>query len=115
MICSSLICLRPLIVKILPKSFTVTEISEATRTPTSPGWAKSINGKLTNKLRHNSNGFELHSQGGDGLAAPDNVIRVQKSWVTETSPADRDSSLEMKGRSSCGTLTTEKNSWDQGV
>ncbi|KFY78628.1 hypothetical protein V499_02254 [Pseudogymnoascus sp. VKM F-103] len=114
-ICSSLICLRPLIVKIIPKSFPSTEMSEATRTPTTPGWAKSINVKLASKMRHTSNRFELHSQGGDGLTAADNVIRVEKSWVTETSPADRAASLEMKGRSSCSTLTTGKTSWDQGV
>ncbi|OBT72177.1 hypothetical protein VF21_10540 [Pseudogymnoascus sp. 05NY08] len=114
-ICSSLICLRPLIVKIVPKSFPSTEMSDATRTPTTPGWAKSINVKLASKMRHSSNRFELHSQGGEGLTAADNVIRVQKSWVTETSPADRAASLEMKGRSSCGTLTTGKNSWEQGV
>ena len=81
-------CLRPLIVKILPKSLPSTDMSDTTRTPT-PGWAKSINVKLASKMRHNSNRFELHSQGGDGLTAADNVIRVQKSWVTETSPADR--------------------------
>ncbi|OBT41626.1 hypothetical protein VE00_07847 [Pseudogymnoascus sp. WSF 3629] len=115
-ICSSLICLRPLIVKIVPKSFPSTEMSETTRTPTSPGWAKSINVKLTSKLRHSSNRFELHSQGGEGLTTADNVIRVQRSWVTETSPADRAVSVEMKGeRSSFGTLTTGKNSLDQGV
>lgn len=90
-------------------------MSEATRTPTTPGWAKSINVKLASKMRHTSNRFELHSQGGDGLTAADNVIRVEKSWVTETSPADRAASLEMKGRSSCGTLTTGKTSWDEGV
>ncbi|KFX97086.1 hypothetical protein V490_02961 [Pseudogymnoascus sp. VKM F-3557] len=113
-ICASLMCLRPLIVKLLPKSFPTTDMSDTTRTPT-PGWAKSINVKLASKMRHSSNRFELHSQGGDGLGASDNVIRVQKSWVTETSPAGTAESVEMKGRSSCGTLTTEKNSWDQGV
>jgi hypothetical protein len=91
-------------------------MSETTRTPTSPGWAKSINVKLTSKLRHSSNRLELHSQGGEGLTTADNVIRVQRSWVTETSPADRAVSVEMKGeRSSFGTLTTGKNSLDQGV
>ncbi|KAL5351513.1 hypothetical protein ACLOAV_003372 [Pseudogymnoascus australis] len=116
-ICACLICLRPLIVKFVPKSFPTTEMSEATRTATTttPGWAKSMNVKLASKMRHSSNRFELHSQGGEGLTAADNVIRVQKSWVTETSPADRAESMEMKGRSSCGTLTTGKNSLDQGV
>ncbi|OBT61625.1 hypothetical protein VE03_08860 [Pseudogymnoascus sp. 23342-1-I1] len=114
-ICACLICLRPLIVKIMPKSFPSSEMSEATRTPTTPGWAKSINVKLASTMRRNSNRFELHSQGGEGLTAADNVIRVQKSWVTETSPAARAESLEMKGRSSCGTITTGKTSWDQGV
>ncbi|KFZ02212.1 hypothetical protein V500_00365 [Pseudogymnoascus sp. VKM F-4518 (FW-2643)] len=112
-ICASLMCLRPLIVKIVPKSFPSTEMSEATRTPTTPGWAKSINVKLASKMRHSSNRFELHSQGGEGLVDSDNVIRVQKSWVTETHPARTAESLEMKGRSSCGTLPTGKNSWDQ--
>ena len=104
-------CLRPLIVKIVPKSFPSTEMSETTRT--TPGWAKSINVKLASKMRHSSNRFELHSQGGEGLVDSDNVIRVQKSWVTETHPARTAESLEMKGRSSCGTLPTGKNSWDQ--
>ncbi|KFY10024.1 hypothetical protein V492_05243 [Pseudogymnoascus sp. VKM F-4246] len=114
-ICSSLICLRPLIMKLTPKSFATTDMSDTTRTPTT-GWAKSINVKLASKLRHSSSRFELHSQNGEGLGANDNVIRVQKSWVTETSPAAATAeSLEMKGRSSCGTLTSGKNSWDQGV
>lgn len=106
-------CLRPLIVKIIPKSFPTTEMSDVTRTPTTPGWAKSINVKLASKMRHSSNRFELHSQGGEGLVDSDNVIRVQKSWVTETHAAATAESVEMKGRSSCGTLPTRKNSWDQ--
>ncbi|KFY31102.1 hypothetical protein V493_01387 [Pseudogymnoascus sp. VKM F-4281 (FW-2241)] len=114
-ICASLICLRPLIVKFLPKSFPTTEMSDTGRTPTTSGWAKSMNVKLTSKLRHNSNRFELYSQGGEGLGTSDNAIRIQKSWVTETSPVATPESAEMKGRSSLSTPTTGKNSWDQGL
>lgn len=111
-ICASLICLRPLIVKLLPASFPTTETSGTTRTPT-PGWAKPINLKLASKLRNSGNRLELHSRDNLADGGSDNIIRVQKSWVTETSPGATES-LEMQARSSFGAVPRGKDSWDRG-
>lgn len=110
-ICASLMCLRPLIVRVMPSAFPTTDMSDTTRTPT--GWARSLNVKLASKLRSGNNRFELHSQGGDMNGGSDNVIRVQKSWVTETHAATKES-LEKQGRSSFGTISGGKDSWDRG-
>lgn len=67
----------------MPTLFPTTKASESKQTP-HPSWAHVMSSKLTSKLRSGSNGLELHSEDGDG-EAQEKVIRVQKTWVTETS------------------------------
>ncbi|KFZ14683.1 hypothetical protein V501_03119 [Pseudogymnoascus sp. VKM F-4519 (FW-2642)] len=105
-ICASLMCLRPLIVKFLRSAFPTTHISDIMRTPT-PGWPRPINVKLASKLRDGNYRFELHSQGNEMGGGSYNVIRVQKSWVTKTHPATKES-IKMQGRSSLPRSKAER-------
>lgn len=111
-ICASLICLRPLIVKFLPSAFLTTHISDIMRSPT-PGWPRPINAELASKLRNGNYRFELHSQGNEMNGGSDNVIRVQKSWVTKTHPATEES-IKMQGRSTFATIQGGKGSLNWG-
>jgi hypothetical protein len=111
-ICASLMCLRPLIVKFLPSAFPTTHISDIMRTPT-PGWPRPINVKLASKPRNGNYRFELHSQGNKMNGGSYNVIRVQKSWVTKIHPATKES-IRMQGRSSFAMIQGGKDSLNSG-
>jgi hypothetical protein len=76
-------CLRPLLVRFLPALFPISKVSESKHTP-NPSWAQVMSSKLASKLRTGNNGFELHSEDGE-RGGQEKVIRVQKTWVTETS------------------------------
>lgn len=67
----------------MPALFPTTKATESKQTP-NPSWAQAMSSKLTSKLRIGSNGVELHSEDGE-RDGQEKVIRVQKTWVTETS------------------------------
>ena len=77
--CASLMCLRPLLVRCLPALFSASKGGASTITP-NPTWAS----KLASKLRSGNHGVELKSQ-YDEIGGQEEVIRVQKTWLTETS------------------------------
>jgi len=84
MICASLMCFRPLLVKLFPIIFQSTK-TESNHTP-NPSWGGILSTKLGSKLRTGNNGIELSS--ADGLdeepSRKQKEIRVQTTWVTET-------------------------------
>ncbi|KFY73513.1 hypothetical protein V499_06413 [Pseudogymnoascus sp. VKM F-103] len=81
-ICASLMCLRPLIVRCFPSLFPT---SNAESKNTQSGWGAARNSKLASKLGVASNkGYELKSEDGDAKGGGGG-IRVQKAWATKTS------------------------------
>ena len=76
-------CLRPLLIRCLPALFPASKSSESRHTP-HPSWAQVMSSKLVSKLRSGNNGMELHSEDGE-RGGQGKVIRVQKTWITETS------------------------------
>ena len=82
-ICACLMCLRPLLVRFMPALFPTTKATESKQTP-NPSWTQAMSSKLTSKLRIGNNGVELHSE-DEERDGQEKVIRVQKTWVTETS------------------------------
>ncbi|OBT44509.1 hypothetical protein VE00_04892 [Pseudogymnoascus sp. WSF 3629] len=81
-ICASLMCLRPLIVRCFPSLFPT---SNAESKNTQSGWGAARNSKLASKLGVASNkGYELKSEDGDASGGGGG-IRVQKAWATKTS------------------------------
>lgn len=79
-ICASLMCLRPLIVKFLPLISPVTEVSESTHT-TNPSWAQTV--KLASKLGTRNKGLELHSEDDKVTDEQVNATRMQTTWTTK--------------------------------
>jgi hypothetical protein len=101
-ICASLMCLRPLLVRFLPSVFQSTKISESrSKRTTNPSWANVVNSKLASKLRSGNNGVELHSEDDEGIQEQEKTIRVQKTWVTESSRAAEER-IELQERGANG-------------
>jgi hypothetical protein len=99
-ICASLMCLRPLVVKFMPAIFGSRGSENKSRNTQNPSWGNGMSFKMASKMR-NSNGVELHSEDDEARVLPEKskVIRVQKTWVTETSSAKTDKdSLELQER-----------------
>ncbi|OBT70183.1 hypothetical protein VE03_00311 [Pseudogymnoascus sp. 23342-1-I1] len=83
-ICASLMCLRPLVVRLFPSVFP-TSNAESKNT-NSQGWGNQArSSKLASKLGVNPKGYELKSEDGDGKERMGQGIRVQKAWTTKTS------------------------------
>ncbi|KAH6714727.1 hypothetical protein BKA61DRAFT_517961 [Leptodontidium sp. MPI-SDFR-AT-0119] len=77
-ICASLVCIRPLLVKYLPVIFPVTEVSESRGSDMkSPSWSRRLSLKASSKLR-NENGIELLSDDDEARAG----LRDNKSNMT---------------------------------
>jgi hypothetical protein len=83
-ICASLMCLRPLLARLLPSVFQSTHNTNSKHTP-NPSWGY-MNSKLANKLRSGNHGVELRSEDDEGRRVRE-IISVQKTWVTESSEA----------------------------
>lgn len=65
-------------------------------TTPNPTWAS----KLASRLRSGNFGVELQSEDGDARGGQEKVIRVQKTWATETTtPVD----IELQDRSPEGS------------
>ncbi|KFY32527.1 hypothetical protein V493_00117 [Pseudogymnoascus sp. VKM F-4281 (FW-2241)] len=86
-ICASLMCLRPLIVRCFPTLFpTSNNESKNTKNNTqSQGWAQARNSKLASKLGVGAKGYELQSEDGEAKERLGQGIRVQKAWTTKSS------------------------------
>ena len=102
-ICASLMCFRPLFIKCLPLLLPTTGLSECKTTQSQACAQVRGNSKLASKLGAAAKGYELHSQDVDGKDKQGKAIRVQRTWVTQTSSADdlpeRSYSIESHGRS----------------
>jgi hypothetical protein len=98
-ICASLMCLRPLLVRCLPALFPASKGSTSRETP-NPSWAQVMSSRLANRLRSGNNGLELHSEDGE-REEHEKVIRVQKTWATETS-------IELEEQRPRGSIGTAK-------
>ncbi|KFZ25136.1 hypothetical protein V502_00387 [Pseudogymnoascus sp. VKM F-4520 (FW-2644)] len=98
-ICASLMCFRPLFIRFLP----TIGLSESKNTGSQARAQARGNSKLASKLGAGAKGYELHSQDVDGKDKQGMAIRVQRTWVTQTSSADdlpeRSYSIESHGRS----------------
>ncbi|RFU33030.1 hypothetical protein B7463_g3308, partial [Scytalidium lignicola] len=83
-ICASIMCLRPLLVRILPSMFQPSKASNGNHAPT-PRWSQKISSKLTSKIRTESDAIELHSEDGEERGERQNTgIRVQKMWTVNS-------------------------------
>ena len=82
MICASLMCYRPLLVKLLPIVFQSTK-SESKHTQ-NKSWGALVSLKLGSKLRTGNNRIELSSLDEESRGRNEKEIRVQTTWVTET-------------------------------
>jgi len=83
-ICASLMCLRPLLVRLLPSVFQSSLDTNSEHTP-NPSWGY-MNSKLASKLRSGNHGVELHTVDDEGRRERE-IIRVQRTWGTESSEA----------------------------
>ncbi|KFY95924.1 hypothetical protein V500_02609 [Pseudogymnoascus sp. VKM F-4518 (FW-2643)] len=102
-ICASLMCFRPLFIRFLPSMLPATGLSESKNTG-SQAWAQARgNSKLASKLGAGAKGYELNSQDDEAKDKQGKAIRVQKTWITQTSSAEelpeRSYSTESHGRS----------------
>jgi len=102
-ICASLMCFRPLFIRFLPSMLPTTGLSESKRTG-SQAWAQARgNSKLASKLGAGAKGYELNSQDDEAKDKQGKAIRVQKTWITQTSSAEelpeRSYSIDSHGRS----------------
>ncbi|OBT82508.1 hypothetical protein VE02_09759 [Pseudogymnoascus sp. 03VT05] len=102
-ICASLMCFRPLLIRFLPSMLPTTGLSESKNTG-SQAWVHARgNSRLASKLGAGAKGYELHSQDDEAKDRQGKAIRVQKTWFTQTSSAEelpeRSYSIESHGRS----------------
>ena len=87
-ICASLMCFRPLFIKFLPSMLPITGLGESKNTG-NQAWAQARgNSKLESNLGAGSRGYELNSQDDKAKDKQGQVIRVQKTWNTQTSSAE---------------------------
>ncbi|KFY07172.1 hypothetical protein V492_07381 [Pseudogymnoascus sp. VKM F-4246] len=93
-ICASLMCLRPLIVRLFPRLFPT---SSNESKGTSQGWGQARNSKLASKLGVSSRGYELKSEDGDAKERLGQGIHVQKQWTTKTTSATDDGESSDQG------------------
>ncbi|KFY05161.1 hypothetical protein O988_00212 [Pseudogymnoascus sp. VKM F-3808] len=102
-ICASLMCFRPLFIRFLPSVLPTTSLGEIKNTGRQ-AWAQ-VRGdsKLASKLGAGAKGYELNSQDDEAEDKQGRAIRVQKTWITQTSSAEelpeRSYSIESHGRS----------------
>jgi hypothetical protein len=101
-ICASLMCFRPLFIKFMPSMLPTTSLSES-KTPGSQAWAQARgDSKVAGKLGAGAKGYELKSQDDEAKHKQENAIRVQKTWITQTSSVEelpeRSCSIESHGR-----------------
>lgn len=81
-------CFRPLFINFLPSLLPTTSLSE-NKTTQSQAWVQVRgNSKLASKLGAGGKGYELHSKDDEGKDDQGKAIRVQKTWVTQTSSAE---------------------------
>ena len=81
-ICASLMCFRPLIVKLLPSIFHATK-NESRHTP-NPVWGQLVSVKLGSKLRDGNSEIELCGIDDEARGGKGKNIRVQTTLVVET-------------------------------
>ena len=94
-ICASLMCFRPLLVKFLPSIFPVTKASGSRSYATpNPNWSV----KLASKIRNPNGGVELRSEDEEARTAQRSRAYDNKTWLTESSSAVTDS-IEMHEQS----------------
>jgi hypothetical protein len=86
MICASLMCYRPLLLKLLPSVFLTTK-SESKHTQ-NKSWGQLVSLKLGSKLRTGNNGIELSSLDEESQGRNEKEIRVQTTWATEITAKD---------------------------
>lgn len=82
-------CLGPLVGRFLP-ALSKSKASESYQSST-PSWARVMSSKMARKIRTEDSAIELRSEDSDrgGQDQPEQVIRVQKAWVTESSTEPR--------------------------
>ena len=87
-ICASLMCLRPLFVKIMPSVFESAygNGSKAGFTGTT-SWGNGMNSKLAGKLNIRSEREELHSSDEERFVGKPH-IQVETEWVIESQKAE---------------------------
>jgi hypothetical protein len=85
-ICASLMCFRPLLVRLLPAIFQSNKTTTASmNTPNPPqSWGQLVSSRLGSKLRSGNHGIELSSVDEEARGGKPKEIRVQTTWVTET-------------------------------
>ncbi|RDW75393.1 hypothetical protein BP6252_06535 [Coleophoma cylindrospora] len=84
-VCASLMCLRPLLVKLLPSIFQSIHTKESNpRILSNTGWANAINSNLADTLRIGNNREELHSEDEEGRYDRKKTIQVETSWFRES-------------------------------
>ncbi|PMD33685.1 hypothetical protein L207DRAFT_589244 [Hyaloscypha variabilis F] len=85
-ICASLMCFRPLLVRLLPAIFQSNKTTTASmNTPNPPqSWGQLVSSRLGSKLRSGNHGIELSSVDEETRGGKPKEIRVQTTWVTET-------------------------------
>jgi hypothetical protein len=79
-------CFRPLLVKLLPYVFQSTKTMTASKhTPNAQqSWSHLVGSRLGSKLRSGNHGIELSSVDEESGGGKSKEIRVQTTWVTET-------------------------------
>ncbi|KFY91660.1 hypothetical protein V498_05371 [Pseudogymnoascus sp. VKM F-4517 (FW-2822)] len=102
-ICASLMCFRPLFIRFLPSMLPTAGLSESRNTG-GQAWAQARgDSKLASKLGAGAKGYELNSQDDEAKDKQGKAIRVQKTWITQTSSAEelpeRNYLTESHGRS----------------
>jgi hypothetical protein len=86
MIFASLMCYRPLLLKLLPSVFLTTN-SESKHTQ-NKSWGQPVSLKLGSKLRTGNNRIELSSLDEESRGRNEKEIRVQTTWATEITAKD---------------------------
>jgi hypothetical protein len=79
-------CFRPLLVKLLPAVFQSNKTMTASKHTPNPqqSWSHLVGSRLGNKLRSGNHGIELSSVDEESRGDKIKDIRVQTTWVTET-------------------------------
>jgi len=79
-------CFRPLLVRLLPVIFQSNKTMTASKHTPNPSqsWGQLVSSRLGSRLRSGNHGIELSSVDEEARGGKPKEIRVQTTWVTET-------------------------------
>ncbi|KAH8801383.1 hypothetical protein F5884DRAFT_513376 [Xylogone sp. PMI_703] len=87
-ICASMMCFRPLLVKIFPLLFHTSKATSGNAAQNNR-WSHKFGSRLTSRIRSDSQGIELRSEDGEGREILETGIRVEKMWTINSVEVER--------------------------